>query len=138
MQAQIEKLGDFSSERQLQSQIQLFLTGAKDLLVLQADAGMDREHIPHAKFLVDKNVADFQAQVHGACQMKKNILLIIHTHREVESVSGFTFLSGWKQLTLDQLVREETDVRYAIQHVLLFQKVLSPSAKLNLCLITSS
>ena len=111
MQAQFEKLGDFSSERQLQYQIQLFLAGEMDLLVLQADAGMDREHIPHAKFLVDKNVADFQAQVHGACQMKKNILLIIHTHREVETVSGFTFLSGWKQLTLDQLVREETDVR---------------------------
>jgi hypothetical protein len=112
-QAQIEKLGDFSSERQLQAQIQLFLTGHSNLLVLQADAVMDKEHIQHAKFLVDKNCADFQAQVSRPSQIK-NIILIVHTHRETESLTGFTFLSGWQQITLDQLQREETDLRYKI------------------------
>jgi len=113
-QAQIEKLGDFSSERQFQTQIQLFLTGDSSLLILQADAIMDKEHIQHAKFLVDKNFSEYHAQVFPRPSQAKNIVLIIHTHREMESLTGFTFLSGWQQVTLDQLQKEETDLRYTL------------------------
>jgi hypothetical protein len=73
---------------------------------------MDKEHIQHAKFLVDKNCAEYQAQVSPRPSQVKNIVLIIHTHREMESLTGFTFLSGWQQITLDQLQKEETDLRY--------------------------
>jgi hypothetical protein len=122
---QIEKLGEFSSERQLQLQIQQFWFGASNLLILQADALLDKEHIPLAKFWVDKintestPAAQTSSSIMGSGSFmkkkkkKKNVVLIIHTHRDVvQSWSGFTFLSGWQQLTLDQLQREETDLRY--------------------------
>jgi len=123
---QIEKLGEFSSERQLQLQIQQFWFGVSNLLILQADALLDKEHIPLAKFWVDKIntestlAAQTSSSIMGSGSFmkkkkkkKKNVVLIIHTHRDVvQSWSGFTFLSGWQQLTLDQLQREETDLRY--------------------------
>jgi len=111
-QAQIEKLGDFTSERQLQGQIEMFVTGKSNLLIIQADAVMDKEHIQHARFLVDKNFADYHAQVFSEPSQVKNIILIIHNHREMENPTGFTSLSGWQQITLDQLQKEETDLRY--------------------------
>jgi hypothetical protein len=120
---QIEKLGEFSSQRQLQLQIQQFWFGVSNLLILQADALLDKEHIPLAKFWVDKihteltPAAQTSSSIMGSGSFmnkkKKNVVLIIHTHRDVvQSWSGFTFLSGWQQLTLDQLQREETDLRY--------------------------
>jgi hypothetical protein len=118
---QIEKLGEFSSERQLQLQIQQFWFGVSNLLILQADALLDKDHIPLAKFWVDKiNTESTPAAQTSSWsgsfmkkKKKKNVVLIIHTHRDVvQSWSGFTFLSGWQQLTLDQLQREETDLRY--------------------------
>ncbi len=120
---QIEKLGEFSSERQLQLQIQQFWFGTSNLLILQADALSDKEHIPLAKFWVDKIntestlAAQTSSSIMGSGSFmkkkKKNVVLIVHTHRDiVQSWSGFTFLSGWQQLTLDQLQREETDLRY--------------------------
>lgn len=111
-QVQIEKLGDFSSERQLQLQIQRFWSGPSTVLILQADAVADKAHVAHAKFIAEKTFAESRAQM---MDEKKNVVLIIHTHREVESLSGFTFLSGWRQITLDQLHREETDIRFDFQ-----------------------
>lgn len=107
---QVIKLGDFTAERQLIAAIQQWSKSVNDLLVIQSDTVMDKDHLPLAKAHLERTRADLFAQAEGRV---RHVVFILHSHRvEQETSSPFSFLSGWKQITLDQLHQEDTDYRY--------------------------
>jgi hypothetical protein len=112
MQAQILKLGDISSEHQLQVQLQnWFKNDSSDMLVLRANDVLDKDHIPLVKAHVERGRAESLQGNNG--NARKHIMFIIHSHRsDKETQSKFSFLSGWQQITLDQLQKEKMDIRY--------------------------
>lgn len=107
---QIIRLGDFTAERQLNAAIQQWSRSVNDLLIIQSDTVFDKDHLPLAKVHVERARADLLAQA----QFKsRHVIFILHSHRgEQQSASPFSFLSGWKQITLDQLHHEDIDYRY--------------------------
>lgn len=58
---QVERLGSFSAERQMQSRVQHFMDDRTlTLLVLQADRSQEEGHVTaHAKFVVDEACAQY-------------------------------------------------------------------------------
>lgn len=102
------RLGDFSSQRQLQAQIQKFWSDDNaSMLMLQADDALDKDHIPLAKFHVDKSRRACQDTATG-----KHVVIIIHVPQGVPRLSNFSFLCGWKQLTIHRLQKEPIAIRY--------------------------
>ncbi|MCO5584286.1 hypothetical protein L7F22_038210 [Adiantum nelumboides] len=102
------RLGDFTSERQLQSHIQKFwCDDHSSMLILQADDALDKDHISLAKFHVDKSRKTFQ----GVSNTSKHVVIIIHVQQGVARRSNFSFLCGWKQLTLHRLQKEPIAIR---------------------------
>lgn len=109
---QIIKLGDFTAERQLSAAIQQWSKSVKDILIIQADTVLDKDHLPLAKVHVERIRADLLAQAQGHTR-PRHVVFILHSHRgEEETSPPFSFLSGWKLITLDQLHQENTDYRY--------------------------
>lgn len=109
LKVQLIRLGDCSSERQLQTRIQCFWKDkCANLLLLQADDDLDRDHISLAMFLINKARATFVAE-NPKCT--KHATIIIHKIRDHQQQSHFSFLCGWQLVTLDQLQREPFDIR---------------------------
>lgn len=109
---QVIKLGDFTADRQLSAAIQQWSKSNSDLLIIQSDAVLDSDHLPLAKVHVERTRADLFAEAQGRAR-PKHVFFIVHSHRgEQETSSPFSFLSGWKQITVDQLHQENTDYRY--------------------------
>ncbi|KAH7446603.1 hypothetical protein KP509_01G064300 [Ceratopteris richardii] len=105
------RLGDFTSEKQLQSHIQRFwCNNSSPILVLQAHDILDRDHISLAKFHVDKI-----RKVHPECTIAKHVIIIIHVQQGAPRLTNFSFLCGWKQLTLHRLQKEAIAVRYYLE-----------------------
>jgi len=112
-QMQIIKLGDFTAERQLNAAIQQWSKSVNELLIIQSDTVLDKDHLPLAKVHVERIRADLLAQAQQDHSRQRHVVFILHSHRgEQESSSPFSFLSGWKQITLDQLHQEDTDYRF--------------------------
>ncbi|MCO5600108.1 hypothetical protein L7F22_054216 [Adiantum nelumboides] len=109
----ILRLGDFTSEKQLQTHIYKFWTDKADnLLVLQADDVSDRDHISLAKFHIDKA----RKIVNGeTTAIKKHVILILHVQQGRTRLSRFSYLCGWKQLTIDRLQKEAIPLRVYLE-----------------------
>nr|XP_024402110.1 uncharacterized protein LOC112295119 isoform X3 [Physcomitrium patens] len=108
-QLQIIKLADFTAERQLVAAIQSWSKSDSELLIVQSDTILDKDHLPLAKVHVERTRADLFAQAQSHTR-PKHVVFILHSHRgEQEIASSFTFLSGWKQLTLDLLHQANTE-----------------------------
>ncbi|KAG0610191.1 hypothetical protein M758_7G045200 [Ceratodon purpureus] len=106
---QIIKLGDFTAERQLNAAIQQWSKSENDLLIIQSDTVFDKDHLPLAKVHVERARTALLAQ---AQSQLRHVVFILHSHRgEQQTALPFSFLSGWKQITLDQLNQEHTDYR---------------------------
>lgn len=106
------RLGDFTSEKQLQAHIHKFWSDEyTNMLVLQADDALDRDHISLAKFHIDKAR---KAALEARTNVKKHVLIIIHVQQGKARFTRFTFLCGWKQLTINRLQREPIDLRYKL------------------------
>ncbi|KAI5073486.1 hypothetical protein GOP47_0011499 [Adiantum capillus-veneris] len=102
------RLGDFTSERQLQSHIQKFwCDDHSSMLILQADDALDKDHISLAKFHVDRSRKTFQE----VATTNKHVVIIVHVQQGVGRRSNFSFLCGWKQLTLHRLQKEPIAMR---------------------------
>jgi hypothetical protein len=109
-QMQIIKLGDFTAERQLNAAIQQWSKSVNDLLIIQSDTVFDKDHLPLAKVHVERARAALLAD---AQSQSRHVVFILHSHRgQQQTASPFSFLSGWKQITLDQLHQEHIDYRY--------------------------
>ncbi|KAI5056536.1 hypothetical protein GOP47_0028354 [Adiantum capillus-veneris] len=107
------RLGDFTSEKQLQTHINKFWTdGVNNLLVLQADDVSDRDHISLAKFHIDKARKTIPGETTA---IKKHVLLIIHVQQGRRRLSRFSYLCGWKQLTIDRLQKEPIQLRVYLE-----------------------
>ncbi|MCO5548643.1 hypothetical protein L7F22_002102 [Adiantum nelumboides] len=109
----ILRLGDFTSEKQRQTHIYKFWNDKADnLLVLQADDVSDRDHIPLAKFHIDKA----RKIVNGeTTAIKKHVILILHVQQGRTRLSRFSYLCGWKQLTIDRLQKEAIHLRVYLE-----------------------
>lgn len=112
-QMQLIRLGDFTAERQLIAAIQQWSKSSSELLIIQSDTVLDKDHLPLAKVHVERTRADFSSHTQQG-DGHRHVLFILHGHPHIgedETASPFSYLSGWKQITLDQLHQEDTDYR---------------------------
>ena len=107
---QAEKLSAFKSEKQLAKQLQSFWTSNANILVLQCKPDLDAPHMLVAKHLIeDQRNAYISSKSENVKQPTKHVCIIVHVQRSskrraVESPQWqFSFLSGWKQVTIDTL-----------------------------------
>lgn len=107
---QAEKLSAFKSEKQLAKQLQSFWTSNADILVLQCKPELDAPHMLVAKHLIEEQRNTYiSSKVGNASRPTKHVCIIVHVQRasktkNVESPQWqFSFLSGWKQVTIDTL-----------------------------------
>ena len=107
---QAEKLSAFKSEKQLAKQLQNFWKSDANILVLQCKPDLDAPHMLVAKHLIeDQRNAYISSKSGNVEQPTKHVCIIVHVQRAskckaVESPHWqFSFLSGWKQVTIDTL-----------------------------------
>ena len=107
---QAEKLSAFKSEKQLAKQLQSFWTSSANILVLQCKPDLDAPHMLVAKHLIeDQRNVHISSKSGKVEQPTKHVCIIVHVQRAskckaVESPQWqFSFLSGWKQVTIDTL-----------------------------------
>ena len=108
----LEKLSHFKSERQLSSALhQFWLESSDNLLVLQCSSTLDAPRMLLAKCLLDQ----YSKQYCGSCyqkgnKAKKHVFIIVHidrneqTHQDDQPSWQFNYLSGWQQVTIDDIV----------------------------------
>lgn len=107
---QAEKLSAFKSEKQLAKQLQIFWKSNANILVLQCTPDLDAPHMLVAKHLIeDQRNAYISSKSGNVEQPTKHVCIIVHVQRaskckEVDCPQWqFSFLSGWKQVTIDTL-----------------------------------
>lgn len=107
---QVEKLSAFKSEKQLAKQLQSFWTSDANILVLQCKPDLDATHMLVAKHLIeDQRNAYISSKAGNVERPRKHVCIIVHVQRASKcKVVGspqwqFSFLSGWKQVTIDAL-----------------------------------
>ena len=107
---QAEKLSAFKSEKQLAKQLQGFWKSNANILVLQCKPDLDAPHMLVAKHLIeDQRNAYISSKSGNVEQPTKHVCIIVHVQRaskckEVDCPQWqFSFLSGWKQVTIDTL-----------------------------------
>lgn len=107
---QAEKLSAFKSEKQLAKQLQSFWTSNANILVLQCKPDLDAPHMLVAKHLIeDQRNAYISSKAGNVEQPTKHVCIIVHVQRasKCKAVENpqwqFSFLSGWKQVTIDTL-----------------------------------
>lgn len=102
---EIEKVGVFKSERDATHRLKAFFSAnGPGFLVLQFDARSDAKHVSVMKFLVD------EVSLRSESRDDKHVCLLIHvSHNDRLSGAsvGVSMLSGWNQLTIDNLAGYE-------------------------------
>ncbi|XP_028413383.1 uncharacterized protein LOC114536257 [Dendronephthya gigantea] len=105
---QLERLGSYKSEKQLEDRIHNFFSSDKDLLVFQCKPELDDKHMLLARSIIEDKRKSYVEEYQESNSMKrrKHVCIIVHVRRVVrEETTGwqFNFLSGWKQVFLDAL-----------------------------------
>ena len=105
---QLERLGAYKSEKQLEDRVHNFLSSDKDLLVLQCTPELDGEHMLLARSVIEDKRRSYAKtfQELTSTKQKKHVCILVHVPRAVkERAVGWqlNFLSGWKQVFLDAL-----------------------------------
>lgn len=107
------RLGDFTSEKQLQAHIQKFwIDDQTNMLILQAEDVLDKGHILLAKDHIDKAR---KIRLSQGITIKKHVAIIIHVTQGKKRLSRFSFLCAWKQLTINRLPKEPISMRYKLK-----------------------
>ncbi|CAG8447585.1 8222_t:CDS:10, partial [Acaulospora morrowiae] len=112
---QVDKLSTFRSEAKLQDQINRFYESEYNLYILQCDpATMDAGCIRLAKFMIEQSQKEFmdkedQQNIHRPV---KNACMVLHLGRnfELNGTSLFNFMSGWNQITIENLTASENSL----------------------------
>ena len=105
---QLERLGAYKSEKQLEDRVHNFYSSDKDLLVVQCTPELDGEHMLLARSVIEdkRNSYAKTFQELGSTRQAKHVCILVHVPRAVkERAVGWqlNFLSGWKQVFLDAL-----------------------------------
>ena len=107
---QAEKLSAFKSEKQLAKQLQSFWTSNTNVLVLQCKPDLDAPHMLVAKHLIEEQRNTYiSSKAANAMRPTKHVCIIVHVQRasKIKKVEcpqwQFSFLSGWKQVTIDTI-----------------------------------
>lgn len=127
---QVIKLSQFSSEKELSTQIEKFWNDfnkkSSNLLIIQVDTLTDSEHLALTQFLIEEHKQTFINKLKRISEMKessnnnnveipkvqsiKHVILMVHIDRESNKKNDnvnwqLDFLSGWKMLFLDSIQR---------------------------------
>ena len=101
---QLERLGSYKSEKQLEDRINNFFFSDKELLVLQCKPELDSEHMLLARSIIeDKRNAYAESNLP---KQMKHVCILVHIRRVAQENTvrwQFNFLSGWRQVFLDAL-----------------------------------
>ena len=106
---QVERLGAYKSEKQLEDRIHnFFFSSDKELLIVQCKPEFDREHMLLARSIIEDEKKSYKesCELGNSTQQKKHVCILVHVRRAVkEDTVGwqFNFLTGWKQIFLDTL-----------------------------------
>lgn len=103
---QVEKLGNFKSEKQFTTHMRQFFESENRFLILQCEPNENGQHLPLAKFQLEELHREY------ATKTCKNICIILHISRIASSANPssqwqFSFLSGWQLVVIDSLEQQE-------------------------------
>ncbi|CAG8448239.1 7322_t:CDS:10, partial [Acaulospora morrowiae] len=130
------KLSTFKTETEFQSQVKKFWFSSreKDLLVLQCDTTtVNAKCIKLAKFVIEQLRNEYYQQ-DDAELITKHACIILHMHRDLNSsFVGFNFMSGWHQVTIETLAKQDKhlslllygDLGEIIERVYPFEEILN-------------
>ncbi|CAG8653071.1 1680_t:CDS:2, partial [Acaulospora morrowiae] len=105
LSVQVEKISTFRTEIQLQNRIKHFWLDSHDqMLVLQCEvATVNSRCIRLAKFIIEQYRDEF-LRIRKVGTPSKHACIILHIHRgEKENFISFSFICGWKQVTVETL-----------------------------------
>ena len=106
---QLERLGAYKSEKQLEERIHnFFFSSDKDLLIFQCKPELDGEHMLLARSIIEDKRNSYAKTNNelNSTKQKKHVCILLHVRRGVKESMvhcQFNFLSGWKQVFLDAL-----------------------------------
>jgi hypothetical protein len=106
----VNKIGAFSSEKQLAANIQSFFEDPNlQLFVLQCNTITDTPHVLLAKSLIDQSRAEYLKNLPSTSPTSphKHVLILLHLQRGLVSSENdrwqFNFQCGWGQITIDTI-----------------------------------
>ena len=106
---QLERLGAYKSEKQLEDRIHnFFFSSDKEWLLFQCKPELDSEHMLLARSVIEDE-RDSYAKVYQestSIKRRKHVCILVHVRRAIKDNAvcwQFNFLSGWKQVFLDAL-----------------------------------
>ena len=106
---QLERLGAYKSEKQLEDRIHnFFFSSEKEWLLFQCKPELDSEHMLLARSVIEdeRNSYAKAYQESTSTKRRKHVCILVHVRRAVREDTAwwqFNFLSGWKQVFLDAL-----------------------------------
>ncbi len=107
---QVERLGAYKSEKQLEDRIHnFFFSSDKELLIFQCNPEIDAEHILLARSVIEDKSNSYANKINqesNSTKRRKHVCILVHVRRAVKKDTvgwQFNFLSGWKQVFLDAL-----------------------------------
>ena len=106
---QLERLGAYKSEKQLEDRIHnFFFSSDKELLIFQCKPELDGEHMLLARSIIEHKRNSY-AKIYresNSTKRRKHVCILVHVRRAVKEHTvrwQINFLSGWKQVFLDAL-----------------------------------
>ena len=103
---QLERLGSYKSEKQLEDRIHNFFSSDKELLVFQCRPEFDGEHMLLARSIIEDKRNSYAKMYQESRKGRKHVCILVHVRRAVKESTvrwQFNFLSGWKQVFIDAL-----------------------------------
>jgi len=110
------KLSTFKTESQFQKQVNKFWFESNyELLILQCDiTTVNAECIKLAKFIIEQSQNEYLQKERNNV---KHACIVHHLHRENnENITLFNFMSGWKQITIEALTKQERLLSVLLKH----------------------
>ena len=103
---QLERLGAYNAEKQLEDRIHDFFFSNKELLVLQCKPEFDSEHMLLARSVIEdkRNSYVKTYEESNSTKQRKHVCIVVHVRRggDLEAKHWkFNHLCGWKQVFLD-------------------------------------
>ncbi|XP_028413388.1 uncharacterized protein LOC114536260 [Dendronephthya gigantea] len=107
MKYQLERLGAYSAQKQLEDRVENFFSSDKELLVFQCKPELDGEHMLLARSIIEEKRRSYAKTYQNShlAKQKKHICILVHLRRGTTGLSAtwwqFNYLCSWKQAFLD-------------------------------------
>ena len=101
---QLERLGAYKAEKNLEDRIQKFFSSDEKLLIFQCKPEFDGEHMLLARSIIEDKRNSYKLKTYQTTKQRKHVCILVHVRRgrDISTIHWqFNHLCGWKQVFLD-------------------------------------